>query len=401
MSKLFGFRYLCFRYLLVLMLILSLVSTLFLTTALSFLGFYKSFNSYLGEGGDVVAVYDPQSRTPFTGSIPAYLSEQISQINGVLASSPETITPCIINNQSVFIRGVLPDIFFQLNPAKIVEGTSLNQTDFNSAIVGKNLYSRRNLHVGDEVLVFSTLADKYLQLRIVGVFESGSGMDDEVLVLLNVGQWLRFANYDRVTLIRAKIDPDTITTTNVYQELAKSAQPAQPQTTSSATTNSSSSQYANYQNIISWMPIKFSIGQLSVSGTSNLMKSYLDRYGITKEALAILSTLVALLCSLTIVAATQTLIRQHKTDVETLRYVGASRRLLKFDILLKLLPVSLLACGLGAFLAFILLGWLNSGGVLRVFAHGLTLSFDPWLLVLNFILVFAFVTFGVLRCRFE
>jgi ABC-type lipoprotein release transport system permease subunit len=382
---------------LVLVLILSLVSTLFLMTATSFLGFYKSFNAYLGEGVDVVAVYDRQSRTPFTGSIPAYLSESLSQIEGVLVSSPETITPCIINNQSVFVRGVLPEIFFQINPAEFFDGKILNQSDFGSALVGKRFADRLNLRVGDEVLVFSTLADRYLQLKIGGVYVSGSSMDDEVLVLLNVGQWLRFADYNHVTLIRAKTNPDIVSTAGVYQELVKFVH---PQTTRDTNSNSSS-QHMNYQNIISWAPIAFNVGQLSVTGTQNLMKSYLDRYGVTKEALAILSTLVFLLCSLTVVVATQTLIRQHKNTVETLRFVGASKTLLKLDVLLKLLPVSLIACGLGTLLVYVLLGWFNNYGLLRVLSHGLSLSFDPLILVMNFGLVFLLVSMSVLRSEFE
>ncbi|XHH08918.1 MAG: ABC transporter permease [Candidatus Bathyarchaeia archaeon] len=400
MSKLFGFRYLHFRRLIVLVLILSLVSTLFLLTAQSFLGFYNSFNAYLGEEGDIVAVYDRQSRTPFTGSIPAYLSIPLSQVKGVLVCSPETITPCIISNQTVFVRGVLPEIFFQMTTAEFVDGEILSQTGFEFAMLGKNVADRLGLRVGEGFLVFSSLADKYLQLKVCGVFVSGSVMDDEVLVLLNVGQWLRFADYNRVTLIRTKINPDILTAADVYQELAKSAQNSQPQTTSSASTNSSSNKYANYQNIISWAPIKFNIGQLSVSGTQNLMKSYLDRYGVTKEALSMLSIIVFLLCSVTVVAATQTLISQHKTELETLRYLGASRRLLKFDVFLKLLPVSLVACGLGAFLSYVLLGWLNSGGFLRVLAHGLTLSFDPLLFGLSFVLVWLLVSVAVLRSGF-
>ena len=77
MSKLLGFSYLRFRHLVVLVLILAVVSCLFLVTSLSFIGVYRSFNAYLGEEADVIAVYDKQSRTPFTGSIPAYLADAV------------------------------------------------------------------------------------------------------------------------------------------------------------------------------------------------------------------------------------------------------------------------------------------------------------------------------------
>ncbi len=398
MSKLLVFRYLNFRRLLVLVLILSLVSTLFLVTASSFLGFYKSFNSYLGEGTDVVAVYDRQSKTPFTGSIPAYLSEQVSQVKGVLVSSPETITPCIVADRAVFVRGVLPKMFFQLNPADFIEGSILSESDLNSVVVGKNVADLLGLHFGDLVTVFSTLADRYLTLKVSGVFVSKSSMDDEALVLLNVGQQLRFGDYNHVTLIRAKTLPDLVDAAGIYLELAKNAQ---NQTSKPVANSSRSGQHVDYQSIISWVPINFKIDQLSVTGSQNLMKSYLDRYGLTQQALQILAAVVFMLCSLTVIAATQTLLRQHREEVETLRYVGASKRVIRADVLLKLLPVSLLACCLGAVLAFALLGLLEGYGFLRVLGHSLSLSFDPLVFVLNFVLVSGLVSLGVLRSGFN
>lgn len=396
MSRLLAFGYLRLRHLTVLLLILALASTLFLVTALSFLGFYESFTSCLGEDADTIAVYDRQSRTPFTGSIPAYLTQQISQVKGVSACSPETITPCIINNQSVFTRGILPEAFFLLNPARIVYGENLEAPDFTSALVGENAANRLNLQVGDCFVVFSCLADKFLELQVCGVFTSDSCMDDEVLVQLNVGQILRFNDYNHVTVIRAKIDPAIASAEGVYAALVNTAQPSTAKPASNG-----SSQIFNYQNMLSWAPVAFKVESLSVSGSQTVMKSYLDRYGVTKDALSVMSTIVFMLCSLTIIVAAQTLIRQHHGEIETLRYVGASNRLLKYDFLLKLLPVSLLACSLGSIFAYVLLGWLNGYGLLRVLGHGLTLRFDPLFLVLNFALIWLLVVFAVLRCRFE
>ncbi len=396
MSKLNGFGYLRFRRLIVLVLILCLVSTLFLVTALSFLGFYKSFNAYLGEGDEVVTVYDKQSRTPFTGSIPAFLAEQVSGVNGVYVCSPETLTPCIVNNQSLFVRGILPTAFFQLTPCTLVEGETLAENDLGSVLLGKNLADRLNVKVGDELLVFSTLADRFLELRVAGVFVSHSSMDDEALVQLNVGQWLRFADYNHVTLIRAKINSDVASSEGIYQELAKKAQ-AQTGSPSASNGNSSGGQTGNIQSIISWLPVNFSLDSLGVKGTQNAMKSYLDRYGVTKEALSVLSVLVFLLCGLTVVAASQTLIRQHSEEIQTLRYVGASRRVLKIDVLFKLLPLSLLACSLGLVLTFFALTWLGSNGYLMVLSHQLIISLDPAVIVLNYVLIAALVAVSVLR----
>jgi ABC-type lipoprotein release transport system permease subunit len=396
MSKLLGFSYFRLRHLVVLVLILALVSGLFLVTSLSFLGVYRSFNAYLGEEEDVIAVYDKQSRTPFTGSIPAYLADKVCSVKGVLASSPETLSPCVVSGQSFFVRGVLPDAFLQLNNISLVEGKVLNHTDFRSVTLGKNLADRLKLAVGDKVLVLAVLVDRYFELEVAGVFVSGSSMDDEALVPLNVGQWLRFADYNHVTLIRVKINPSLVSSEGVYQELAKYAQAS----TVPASSNSSS-QASSYQSLLPFGSVNFVLENLGVKNTQSVMTNYLDRYGVTKEALVVLSVLVFLFSSLTVTAASQTLVRQHKETFETLWSVGASKRALKLDVLLKLLPLSLIACSLGTAISMAALFWFEGYSSLTVLSHGLFFSFDPLVLVLNFVLVTALVGLSVLRADFD
>ncbi len=397
MSKLLGFSYFRLRHLVVLVLILALVSGLFLVTSLCFLGVYRSFNAYLGEEEDVIAVYDKQSRTPFTGSVPAYLADKVCSVKGVLASSPETLSPCIVGGQSIFVRGVLPDVFLQLNNISLVEGKVLNQTDFGSVMLGKNLADRLKLRVGDNVLVLAVLVDRYLELEVAGVFVSGSSMDDEALVPLNVGQWLRFADYNHVTLIRVKINPSLVSSEAIYLELAKYAQTSP----ASSGSSNSSGQPSSYQSLLPFVSMNFVLERLGVKNAQSVMTNYLDRYGVTKEALVVLSVLVFLFSSLTVTVASQTLVRQHKEAFETLRSVGASKRELKLDVLLKLLPLSLIACGLGALITVAALFWFEGYSSLTVLSHGLVFGFDPLVLVLNFVLVTALVSFSVLRADFD
>lgn len=392
MSKLLGFSYLRFRHLFVLALILVLASTLFSVTALSFLGFYKSFNAYLGEEDNVIAIYNVQSRTPFTGIVPAYLTNQVSTINGVLACSPEVITPCIVHNQSLFIRGIMPEEFCKLSTITMIEGKILNRSDINSIVLGKNLADRLKVKVNDKILVLATLADRYLELQVTGVYLSHSSMDDEALVLLNVGQWLRGTNYNYVTVIRVKINPAIIGSNEIYQELARNAS-----STQAATSQSSTNHATKFQEIIPWTSINFPAGNIGVQGTQSLMKSYLDRYGITQQALIVLSIMVFLFSSVTVAVASQTLMQQHKEDIVTLRSVGATKKILKFDILCKLLPLSLAASGLGILITALILTLLNGCGYLRVLSHRVIFSFDPVTVVLNFVLVFTIVAVSVAR----
>lgn len=391
MSKLFHFRYLRRRNLLVLALILALASTLFSVTALSFLGFYNSFNAYLGQDTDIVAVYDVQSRTPFTGFVPAYFAEQLSGVDGVLACSPEVITPCIIRNQTVFVRGALPDAFLEVNSVAMLEGGFLESDNVDSIVLGHKVAERLNLKVNDSVLVFATLADRYLELRVAGIYSSHSSIDDEALVQLNVGQWLRFSDYNRVTLIRAKINPELTNAAAIYGALAKNASAATPPSSSSPAHQQSP------QALLPWSSFNFPAAKLGVTSTDNLMKSFLDRYGITKEAIMVLSVMVFFFSSVTIIVACQTFMQQHQGDLDTLCSLGVRRRLLRFDVICKVLPLSLAASVLGTALAGVILFLLSGVGFLRVLSHGVIFSFDPVVVLLNFVLVSALAVLSVAR----
>jgi hypothetical protein len=56
------------------------------------------------------------------------------------------------------------------------------------------------------------------------------------------------------------------------------------------------------------------------------MRSYMDRYGLTRESLLILSTIVFLFSSFSIAVASKTILAQHKDEINVLRSMGASKR---------------------------------------------------------------------------
>ena len=123
--RLTGFKYLRRQRILTLALILVTASILFTITAFSLLGFYRGFNAYLGESEDIVAIYDRKSNTPFTGYIPTYLADRISLMDGVLASSPEVMTPCYLKDEAIFLRGIIPQQFTELNQLTMLDGDML------------------------------------------------------------------------------------------------------------------------------------------------------------------------------------------------------------------------------------------------------------------------------------
>ncbi|MCX8178150.1 MAG: ABC transporter permease, partial [Candidatus Bathyarchaeota archaeon] len=233
LNNLLGFRYLRWQRILALAIMVSAASFLFSFTALSLIGFHEGFTAYLGEGEDIIVVYNFRSRTPYTGLVPAYLAEKLAAINGVLATSPEVIAPCIVDGEAVFLRGIMPEVFTEFGALKIVEGSFLSECDINSAVAGERIARRLGLEVGDKVLLCGVLSERYLELRIKGIFRANSMLDDEILAPLYVGQWLRGADYNHVTLIRLKIDGDIATLDDILKvieaEASGEVEPSPPQ----------------------------------------------------------------------------------------------------------------------------------------------------------------------------
>ncbi|MCX8189440.1 MAG: hypothetical protein N3F64_06980 [Nitrososphaeria archaeon] len=389
--RLFSFRYLRVQRILTLMLIIVLSSTLFSITALSLLGFYRGFTVYLGESEDIVALYDRRSSTPFTGLVPLYLSEKVCLLDGVLASSPEVVAPCILDGEMVFLRGIVPEDFARLNDLIFVEGFMIGMDDLNSIVVGRNLAKRLGLDVNDSVIVLGVLSDQYLELHVRGIYVSNSFLDDEVLAPLYVGQWLRGSGYAHVTLIRFKVDPEIVGPIKIFEELAKESS----QTTEDFGKKNVSS--AIVPSIVS----RFNIEDIGVLEVSRFMKVYMERYGLSREALLILSIIIFIFSSAGVALAFRTVIVQHFKEIEVLRSLGASLKAVKFDLLAKLLLPSLASSFTGFMLALMILKLVQEFGLIRILSYTISFYLDLTVIILNFLLSLSLLLLNILFVRLE
>ena len=382
-----GFRYLRKRRILTLFTMIILSSMLFSITAFSLTGFHSNFNAMLGRGEDIVVIYDSKSRTPYTGYVAAYLAERISLKEGVLASSSEMIIPCLIKDESIFLRGIIPEEFTKLNQINMLDGDMLEINDLNSIIVGKALAERLNLKTGENVLILGVLGERYLELQVKGIYESHTTMDDEALAPLYVGQWLRGANYNLVTLIRFKIDRNKISPSMILDEVAKEASEPSP----------SQGEGQAIPSIIPSGITSIALEKIGVQEAQKFMSSYLERYGATWETFLILSVMVFIFSSASIATASKTIITQHKGEMEILRSLGASRNTLKKDLLIKLLPWSLAASTLGAVIAIATLAILHETNKILILSHRIPLQIDPIILITNYLLGITLVSITILR----
>lgn len=391
-----SFGYLQKRRFLILTVILTLTSALFSVTAFSFLGFYKAFNAYLGESEDIIAIYNRKGAWPFTEFIPLSLVAHVESIDGVLATSPETVAPSLIKGKSAFIRGVIPEEFSKLNQITMLDGEALQFRDTDFIIVGRGLAKTLNLAIGNKVLILGVFSDRYLTLEVKGIYESHTTLDDEAVVSLYAGQWLRGINYDTINILRVKIDRNKITPTQLYETISKQAEaPPQPDGDTKPTPIENL-----IEEIIPISNAAINTEKLEVKETKKLMKTYLERYGMTQETLLILSIAVFTFASATVFIATRTLVRQHRHEITVLRSLGAQIKTLKLEIAIKTLPWSILACSLGVIIATASLLAMENRG-LQTFSHTISFQPNPTIILLSIALTLLITTISIASTKLK
>jgi predicted lysophospholipase L1 biosynthesis ABC-type transport system permease subunit len=111
--------------------------------------------------------------------------------------------------------------------------------------------------------------------------------------------------------------------------------------------------------------------------------------------------MVFLFSGVSIAAASKTIIAQHKGEISILRSIGAPRRLLRMDMLAKLLPWSMASSSLGFAIAVTILAVIHGGGYLRILSHTAPIQIDLLIVALNFILTALLISISILRGGLE
>ncbi|MHA1264565.1 MAG: FtsX-like permease family protein [Candidatus Helarchaeota archaeon] len=192
---------------------LFLSAILLATCATVFVGVYSYIRTYLGESEDTLILTQTG-----TGNFIAtrYISVQIAQsasyIPGISAVSPETLTPCIVNEKTCFIRGINLTTFLLFEQINLQAGRVFTSTDLFGALLGERAASRLGLKIGDYFLIYSGLRDISMQMEALGIYvSSNSALNDEIVIPLYAGQILSGNFPNRITYIRVKYNESIIT----------------------------------------------------------------------------------------------------------------------------------------------------------------------------------------------
>jgi len=397
--SLLRFSYLRRKRVIMLLAVLTLASTLFFITACSFLGFYNGFTSYVGEEQDIVAVYSKIGSTPFSGVIAVQAADELSSLPGVVAVSPEVIALCTLVDQSVFVRGVLPQETTKLNSIEMIYGEPLDLNETNSAVIGEGLAQRFQLETGDSILVFGVLSKRYAELHVAGVFFSDSSLNDEVLVPLYIGQWLRGISYGEVTFFRVKIDPAQTSINQLYQQIG--IPKTVPSFSASPSPTPTSQLRHQLEELLPISQAYLDVNNVGVENSGRYMQNYLGRYGVSKDTLLVLSVVVLVFASGTAACAIGLFVKQLNIDLATLQSIGVSKRKLKFDLATRLSFWAAISILFGAVISDVVLSVFQDLGYLLVLSHAIRFTFDPMIIAANFglMLLLIFVSLYRLELR--
>lgn len=361
--RLLGFRYLRVRAAIIIVIVsVSMLST---TTATILNGFYKCYTGYLGETSDIVALYDSGSSTPFTGLIPSRLADYLSSMDGVVALSMEVLAPCIVYDEPMIARGVYLDDFLKLTDFEVIYGSIPSSDSYPYALAGFRAASRLGIRPGVKLLILGVLSDRYSEVRVEAVYRSDTALDDELVVPMDVGRWLRGIGYDYATLFRVRIDRSRLSLEGFTDRLASMI----------GVVDESNRRVSKPPG--SAIYISTSIGSIGISTTRGFMERYIESYGLTWWSITLLSLSTILFSSLTVIVAFKILVEEHRVELGILRSLGLSIMDVKLDVFLKTMPYIVLSSIIGSILALALVELMECYDTLRILSYTVSIGFDP------------------------
>jgi ABC-type lipoprotein release transport system permease subunit len=136
---------------------------------------------------------------------------------------------------------------------------------------------------------------------------------------------------------------------------------------------------------------------IGVEDSEKFMQNYLNRYGVSKDTLMVLSVVVLGFASGTAVCAIRLFVKQHNSDLSTLQSIGVSKKQLKRDLTTRMSFWALIAILLGTLVSDGVLFVFQRWGFLLVLSHAIRFTLDPVVVAANFVLLCALVAVSIYR----
>ena len=190
----------------------SAASAIVAFTACISLGVFHTMSNLLTTGaGDVMIIYGADAMSPQTSVISLSIYGELMSMEGVEAISPEVVSVAVLlNDVPIVVRGVDPGSVGDFVDLKMLDGVFISGDRYFEAALGLEASRRLGLKTGERVLLRSILTRNFIEVEIVGVYESKTSLDDEILIPIQAAQWLRGLPPNAVSMMRIKIDENLL-----------------------------------------------------------------------------------------------------------------------------------------------------------------------------------------------
>ncbi len=284
----------------------------------------------LGARGGSIVVYSSKALTPYTGLISAREIDRIRKSEGILMYEMEVISPSLVNGLPAIARGVEFNKFSRIFNFALIEGATPSRT---GVLLGVSLAKRIGAKPGDVIWVKSLFTGMAYPLRVDGIAEFNSTMDDELLLPLEIGQALR-GHRSSVTLIR--IVPSQHAVGKVASEMGFEKQ---------------------LSDLKRWIGrgALASVGETRrILPPERFLEVYFARYGFSQQIVIVMSLAIMVVTSVCSFLAGITLVRYHSRSLKVLMDLGSRILPIFIRISLLSLPLVIAASALGSILGYLI-----------------------------------------------
>ena len=337
--------------------IVAIASAIMTFTACISLGTFHTISNLLTtDAGNVVIIYGANARSPQTSVISLAVYNELMSIEGVEAVSPEVVSIASLpNDKPIVVRGVDLGSLKDFVEFRMLDGVFIDDDRYFEAVVGVEASKRLGLKAGDKVLLRSILTGSFIEVEIVGVYESKTSLDDEMLVTLQVAQWLRGLPPNAVSMMRVKASEGFLSRENLSGAVGGDGAVEGP--------TSKASRIISLLFSVSPGTI---VSRYVARGAVESMQEFISREIKLNEAS--FWSIVILVFSgsvLTINFASTLFVLDHAKEISIIKSIGGFRRI--HPIVLLIVLVSSLLAGLaGSLVGYIMSKILSESGLLIV-----------------------------------
>ena len=158
--------------------------------------------------GEGFVVSDNSAPTIFSSRVNSEMVAALEAAPGITGASPEVFAFSSFDGVSFVLRGVDIERLNKTGPAfenfLLASGESMERR--SSSLIGSNLLERLGIEIPTYLPLVGSYSSRVELVKVVGSYSTGTSLDDELLVSLEVARFLSGMAKDSVSIIRVSTD---------------------------------------------------------------------------------------------------------------------------------------------------------------------------------------------------